>query len=93
MTQQERWEAKYKAYIDFTKANKRRPSKYKAEERDNFNWFKYNKKLYNQKKMPKKRIKPFLKLLKIAEKYRHVNQHMTAKEESKRRASAQSALL
>lgn len=33
MTQEERWEANWKAVMDFMEANKRRPSKFVDEER------------------------------------------------------------
>lgn len=51
MTQDERWQAKYKEVVDFIDANKRNPSKHRIEEHDMLNWLKANRKVLNAGKM------------------------------------------
>lgn len=76
MTQEERWEANWKAVMDFMTANKRRPSKFVDEERGLRNWWKHQQKLVNAGEMRPERVEKFKKLLEIGEKYKHVNQYM-----------------
>lgn len=75
MTQDERWLHMWQQYMDFLHENKRRPSKYKPEERDLVNWAKHNRKLINQGKFQPSRMDKFDELKREAEKYQRVNQH------------------
>lgn len=75
MTQEEKWDARYKEVENFVKANKRRPSKYNPEERNAWNWLRHNQKLYNSGELKEDRIEKFEELLVLCEKYHHVNQY------------------
>ena len=75
MTQDERWENRYKEVVGFIEANKRNPSKYVAEDRDMLNWQKANRKALNAGKMKAKRVEKFRKLLEMTEQYRRKNQY------------------
>jgi len=75
MTQDERWENRYKEVVGFIEANKRNPSKYVAEDRDMLNWLKANRKALNAGKMKAKRVEKFRKLLEMTEQYRRKNQY------------------
>ena len=76
MTQDERWMAKYNEVKDFIETNHRNPSKYEAEERGKYcNWLRHNKKLYNLGVLKPGRAEYFKKLLKLIERYKHVNQY------------------
>lgn len=75
MTQEEKWEANWKAVMDFLEANKRRPSKYALEERNSWNWLRHNQKLYNNGVMNPERIKRFEELLALCEQNRRKNQY------------------
>ena len=74
MTQEERWQTKYKEVVDFIEANHRNPSKHRIEEHDMLNWVKANRKALNVGKMKEKRVSQFLKLMELCEKYKRVNQ-------------------
>lgn len=74
MTQDERWLAKYNEIMAFMAQNHRRPSKYYAEERNNWNWMRHQQKLMGKGEMKKERVELFEKLLSLDEKYRHKNQ-------------------
>ena len=76
MTQEERWEANWKAVMDFMEANKRRPSKYNPEERNSWNWLRHNQKLYNNGAMRPEREEKFRELLVLMEENRHLNQYV-----------------
>ena len=75
MTQDERWLAQWQEVIDFMEANKRRPSKFVDEERGMRNWWKHQQKLMNAGELKEDRVELFNELLKVGEKYRHVNQY------------------
>ena len=75
MTQDERWENRYKEVVGFIEANKRNPSKYVAEDRDMLNWLKANRKALNAGKMKAKRVEKFRKLLQMTEQSRRKNQY------------------
>ena len=51
MTQDERWNIRYKEVMEFIEANKRNPSKYRIEEHLKLNWIKANRKALNAGKM------------------------------------------
>ena len=38
MTQEERWQVRYREVVSFIKANHRNPSKHRIEEHDMLNW-------------------------------------------------------
>ena len=74
MTQEERWKAKYDEIMAFMAQNHRRPSKYYAEERNNWNWMRHQQKLMGKGEMKVERIELFEKLLALCGEYRRVNQ-------------------
>ena len=75
VSQDDLWNQKWRAYMDYMEKYKRRPSKHHVEDMLMFNWFKHNKKLFNQGKMPVGRIPKFKQLLDEARDYQRVNQH------------------
>ena len=75
MTQDERWQARYKEVVAFIKKNHRNPSRHRIEEHDMLNWLKVNRKVLNAGKMKEGRIKKFEKLLVLMEEYKRVNQY------------------
>ena len=75
VSQDDLWNQKWQAYMDYMEKYKRRPSKHHVEDMLMFNWFKHNKKLFNQGKMPVGRIPKFKQLLDEARDYQRVNQH------------------
>lgn len=75
MTQDERWQAKYKEVIEFIETNHRNPSKHRIEEHDMLNWVKANRKAMNAGKMKTERVERFKELLALMEQYRRKNQY------------------
>ncbi len=75
MTQEERWNIRYKEVVDFIEANHRNPSKHRIEEHDHLNWLKANRKALNAGKMKPERVEKFKKLLELTEQYRRKNQY------------------
>lgn len=75
MTQDERWQAKYKEVIEFIESNRRNPSRHRIEEHDMLNWLKSNRKLLNAGKMKTERVERFKELLALMEPYRRKNQY------------------
>ena len=75
MTQDERWKAKYNEIMAFMAENHRRPSKFVDEERGMRNWWKHQQKLLNAGELKTNRLEKFNELLKLGEKYKHVNQY------------------
>ncbi len=75
MTQDARWYTQWKEIIDFMEANKRRPSKFVAEERGMRNWWKHQQKLMNEGELKEDRIELFRQLLEVGEKDKHMNQY------------------
>lgn len=69
VSQDDLWNQKWRAYMDYMEKYKRRPSKHHVEDMLMFNWFKHNKKLFNQGKMPVGRIPKFKQLLDEARDY------------------------
>lgn len=74
MTQDERWLEKYNEVVTFIETNKRNPSKHDDEERGMRNWWKHQQKLLNAGELKTNRLEKFNELLKLGEKYKHVNQ-------------------
>ncbi len=56
MTQDERWDEKWKVAVEFINAHKRNPSKYDGVEREIRNWIKHQRKLFNVGKLKEERI-------------------------------------
>ena len=75
MTQDERWQAKYKEVVSFIEANHLNPSKHRIEEHDYLNWLKANRKALNAGKMKVERVEKFRKLLELTEQYKRKNQY------------------
>ena len=76
MTQDERWQKRYKEVSGFIEANKRNPSKYAPEERNMYNYIKHTRKQMNQRLLKENRIEMFKRLLGLMEQYKRVNQYL-----------------
>ena len=74
MTQDERWQAKYKEVMDFIETNHRNPSRHRIEEHDMLNWLKATRKKMNAGELKPERVEKFKELLALGEKYKHKNQ-------------------
>jgi hypothetical protein len=74
MTQDERWNIKYKEVVDFIEANHRNPSRHRIEEHDMLNWVKANRKAMNTGRMKEDRVEAFEKLLEMMGENKRVNQ-------------------
>ncbi len=74
MTQDERWQIKYKEVVGFIEVNHRNPSKYRIEEHDYLNWLKANRKKMNAGKMKVERMEKFRELMRLVEENKRVNQ-------------------
>lgn len=75
MTQDERWNKRYREVVEFIECNKRNPSRYRIEEHDMLNWVKANRKSLNAGKMKAERVEKFGKLLELIEENKRVNQY------------------
>lgn len=75
MTQDEKWQMQYEQMMDFMETHHRRPSMHRIEEHDLLNWFKHTKKMIAKGDYPLDRLEKFAKLMKIADKYRRINQY------------------
>ena len=76
MTQEEKWQQRYKEVVDFIEANHRNPSKHRLEEHDMLNWVKANRKRMNAGTVKSERVEPFQQLLGLIEKYKRLNQYI-----------------
>ena len=76
MTQDERWLAKYNEIMAFMAENHRRPSKYKPEERNAWNWLRHTQKQFGTGELKPERVELFEKLLALCGEYRRVNQYV-----------------
>lgn len=76
MTQDERWNKMWKAYMGYLERNRRRPSKYKPRDMKLVNWLKHNRKLVNKGTFPESRKEKFDILLAEAAKYQRKNQNV-----------------
>jgi hypothetical protein len=74
MTQEEKWQQRYREVVDFIEANHRNPSKHRLEEHDMLNWVKANRKVLNAGKMKPERVERFKELLALMGQYRRKNQ-------------------
>ena len=70
MTQDERWMVRYNEVKAYIEDNKRRPSKYKPEERNAWNWLRHTQKQYGSGELKAERVEMFEKLLALCEEYR-----------------------
>ena len=75
MTQEERWQIKYKEVVGFIEVNHRNPSKHRIEEHDMLNWVKANRKALNAGKLKEERVEAFKRLMEMMEEYRRKNQY------------------
>lgn len=75
MTQDERWNARYKEVMEFLEREHRNPSKYRIEEHDMLNWMKQQRKLVNAGEMAEPRLGQFMELLELSNRYKRVNQY------------------
>ena len=76
MTQDERWNIRFKEVVSFIETNHRNPSKHRIEEHDMLNWVKANRKVMNSGKMKPSRVEKFEKLLALMEENKRVNQYI-----------------
>lgn len=74
MTQDERWNKRYREVVEFIECNKRNPSRHRIEEHDMLNWVKHNRKVMNQGELKPEREEKFRKLLEMTEQYKRKNQ-------------------
>lgn len=75
MTQDEKWQLRYKEVNSFIETNKRNPSKYRIEEHDMLNWLKATRKKMNAGELKEERVEKFKELLELGERYRRKNQY------------------
>ena len=75
MTQDERWNIRYRGVVSFIETNHRNPSKHRIEEHDMLNWLKANRKVMNAGKMKADRVEKFEKLQALIEGCKRVNQY------------------
>ena len=75
MTQGEKWQAKYNEIMAFMAENHRRPSKYKPEERNVWNWLRHAQKQMNSGELKPERVVMFEEVLALCGEYRRVNHH------------------
>ena len=75
MTQEERWQARYKEVVAFIETNHRNPSRHRIEEHDMLNWVKANRKLMNAGELKEERLWKFKELFALCEEYKRVNQY------------------
>ena len=76
MTQDERWQMRYKEVVSFIEANHRNPSRHKIEEHNMLNWLKANRKQMNANSLKLERVVPFNQLLKLIEQNKRLNQYL-----------------
>ena len=76
MTQDERWNIRYREVVSFIETNHRNPSKHRIEEHDMLNWVKANRKVMNAGKMKADRVEAFKRLLVLMEECKRVNQYV-----------------
>jgi hypothetical protein len=75
MTQNEKWNQRYREVVDFIEISHRNPSRHRIEEHDMLNWLKANRKKMNAGTLKQNRIEQFNKLLALVELNKHVNQY------------------
>jgi hypothetical protein len=75
MTQEERWLKQYREVMEFIETNHRNPSKYRAEERNYYNFVKRCRKMRNARGLVAERLRSFEGLMTVSERYKHNNQY------------------
>ena len=75
MTQDERWNKRYREVVEFIECNKRNPSRHRIEEHLMLNFIKHNRKVMNKGEMKAERMEPFNKLLELMEQFKRKNQY------------------
>ena len=75
MTQDERWNIRYREVVSFIETNHRNPSKHRIEEHDMLNWVKANRKVMNAGKMKPSRVEMFEKLQVMMDECKRKNQY------------------
>ena len=75
MTQDERWNKRYREVVEFIECNKRNPSRHRIEEHNMLNWVKANMKVMNKGEMKEERVVLFGQLLALIEQYKRKNQY------------------
>ena len=75
MTQDERWNIRYREVVSFIETNHRNPSKHRIEEHDMLNWVKQQRKLVNAGTLKPDRIEQFKELLALIEENKRVKQY------------------
>ena len=75
MTQDEKWQTRYKEVVTFIETNHRNPSKHRIEEHDMLNWVKQQRKLKNKGELKAERAEKFMVLLALIEGYKRKNQY------------------
>ena len=74
MTQEERWEKRYKEVRDYIETNHKNPSRHFVENRNLLSWVKQQRKLMNAGTLKPERIEPFKRLLELMDENKRVNQ-------------------
>ena len=75
MTQEERWEKRYKEVRDYIETNHKNPSRHFVENRNLLSWVKQQRKLMNAGTLKPERIEPFKRLLELMEQFKRKNQY------------------
>ena len=75
MTQDEKWEMRYREVMEFIETNHRNPSKHFVENRNLLSWVKQQRKLLNAGALKSDRVEAFKKLMEIWEENKHINQY------------------
>lgn len=65
----------YREVMEFIETNHRNPSKYRAEERNYYNFVKRCRKMRNAGELVEPRLELFKVLMAVSERYRRVNQY------------------
>lgn len=74
MDQETRWLTRYNEVKDFIEREHRNPSRHRIEEHDMLNWLKANRKRMNAGELKLERVEMFMKLLRLVEENKRVNQ-------------------
>lgn len=73
--QNDLWNAKWQAYMNYMAKYQHRPSKHKSKDMVLFDWFKHSKKLLNQGRMRADRVEKFEQLLLEAKNLQRINNY------------------
>lgn len=75
MTQDERWNKRYKEVLNFMEQNHRNPSRHRLEEHAMLNWLKATRKKMNAGELKEDRLAMFKELMALSEQYKRKNQY------------------